>query len=224
MRTKRDVEEILIERGLPWPVASFVAGVDGALRHAARVEETLAAVAAVTEQQEEQLALLHLDLVGVGGVRGCSGEGTLRLPCFLPCGKGRKNASDGEAWLFAARDALLHLVVEVGGAIRPMLRAVEEQGPSAETGAPLPPALTWGSVVLRVDTLEGFGALAQAQALCRLVLWAQAWRERIVETPPPSRREPPAVDVLDLVAWRAAEEQGPWAELLLVLDERLRPY
>ena len=53
----------------------------------------------------EAWAMLSLDLGGVGGHGGYSGDGTARHPLFTRVGKGRKHASDGGAWLSAAKEA-----------------------------------------------------------------------------------------------------------------------
>lgn len=58
--------------------------------------------------------LLEVDLRGYGGPHGVGTVGgdctTRRLPHFKECGKGRKRASDGEAWMAAATDAQRRVV------------------------------------------------------------------------------------------------------------------
>lgn len=58
------------------------------------------------DQMRGHAALLCLlDTAGVGGRDGVEGASTTRLPCFSGLGKGRKQASDGEAWTSAIRMA-----------------------------------------------------------------------------------------------------------------------
>lgn len=65
----------------------------------------------------EAWAVLSLDLAGVGGHGGYSGDGTVRHPCFRRLGSGRKHASDGGAWLAAAEQAriLVQAVLDLFG-------------------------------------------------------------------------------------------------------------
>lgn len=44
------------------------------------------------------------DIIGIGGRDGCDGAATERHPAFRQCGKGRKQATDGEAWTAAIRE------------------------------------------------------------------------------------------------------------------------
>ena len=51
------------------------------------------------------MAILHADCMGVGGKDGVQGAATARHPAFRRCGKGRKQASDGDAWTAAIAEA-----------------------------------------------------------------------------------------------------------------------
>jgi hypothetical protein len=91
-------------------------------RHAQRMHATLAAarLTAATwglapTPASTALALLA-DRIGVGGTAGLGGSdaGTTRIGAFTRLGKGRKQASDGPAWIFALRLALAH-VAPFGG-------------------------------------------------------------------------------------------------------------
>lgn len=56
-------------------------------------------------------SILWADVIGVGGQDGVEGTGTSRHPALAGCGKGRKHASDGDAW----SAAILQAAVETAG-------------------------------------------------------------------------------------------------------------
>jgi len=78
-------------------------------RHEWRVDQTRLAVEAWDTSVGVRCAgwvALIVDLVGVGGKLGLTGAGTDRHLAFSALGKGRKQASDGPAWLAAAEELL----------------------------------------------------------------------------------------------------------------------
>jgi hypothetical protein len=89
-------------------------------RHLGRVEATLAAATAGVNLgpggwAEEtlpsvQAARILADIIGIGGPKvEALGLATVRLPAFQRLGKGRRQASDGGAWMAAAQGALARL-------------------------------------------------------------------------------------------------------------------
>ncbi len=67
-----------------------------------------------------RLAILagKLDAGGIGGRFGCGGDATARLPGLHQCGKGRKQASDGDAWTAAITEAVERILRGIGGSPR----------------------------------------------------------------------------------------------------------
>jgi len=63
-----------------------------------------------------RLAILagKLDGGGVGGRFGCGGDATKRMPGLHQLGKGRKRASDGDAWTAAIEEAVTALLRGIG--------------------------------------------------------------------------------------------------------------
>ena len=58
------------------------------------------------------IAILFMDLVGVGGARGLEGASTARHPAFVTLGSGGKQSRDGGAWMAAAEQAFYELARE----------------------------------------------------------------------------------------------------------------
>ena len=98
----------LESQGVTGPARDLLLAVTASARHQARVEAALA----VVEHLPRPLAALAivLDAVGVGGTKGLEGRATARLPIFRQLGKGRKQASDGDAWSAALLSALFKIV------------------------------------------------------------------------------------------------------------------
>ncbi|NBW14594.1 MAG: hypothetical protein EBR82_42005 [Caulobacteraceae bacterium] len=67
------------------------------------------AVGGATAEQKHRLTrlLLEVESRGVGGRGDVEGCATARHPAFGGCGKGRRNATDGDAWDAALRDPAL---------------------------------------------------------------------------------------------------------------------
>ena len=104
------------------------------------------------EQSAELVAkavvVLALDANGIGGPRGLGGGiAAARHPAFArpafgagPCGKGRRQASDGGAWMAAALDAGSRLLDLLGRAVW----VVPRRGPLVtEFGIEVPLSLDW---------------------------------------------------------------------------------
>jgi hypothetical protein len=114
LHTRRDrAEKALRAAGVEGPALDALLNESAHLRHAWRVAEARRAAENYYLQQAkldrddlspESLAvhvavIVYLDIVGVGGhYGGVTGDSTIRHPAFDRCGKGRKRATDGEAW------------------------------------------------------------------------------------------------------------------------------
>ncbi len=116
--TRRACGIQLNKMGVTGHAQECLVGETGYARHERRVEAaTIAAKvysrctpggdeADAETQMVATCAILYLDIAGVGGRRGVEGTSTLRHPAFAELGKGRKHASDGNAWSAAIKDAL----------------------------------------------------------------------------------------------------------------------
>lgn len=150
--TKKQTRALLEERGVTGPAMEAVLQETGKLRHAARVQAAVTAARSYAEAlcrtpyasydgHVDALAALLcvLDAVGVGGDGGVEGLATDRAPCFAQLGKGRKQASDGEAWSAAISAAQ----AEILGGARLVL-------------TPVPPSVAWPAhVQVELDRGEG---------------------------------------------------------------------
>lgn len=83
--------------------------------------------------------ICHADCIGIGGPGGIGGRSghcaTDRHPAFSGCGKGRKQATDGQAWSAAIADAKCQFSVD-GGARRLVIRPVEPLDAEGSTDRP----------------------------------------------------------------------------------------
>ncbi|MBK9418851.1 MAG: hypothetical protein IPN62_16610 [Flavobacteriales bacterium] len=105
MRTAKKAREDFLAMGLSASATDLLVKAEGHQRHAARVQATLdAAVDAVGCFAPWAIML---DLHGTNGAFGSGGRGSAsqRNPVFADLGKGRWQASDGQAYRAAARDA-----------------------------------------------------------------------------------------------------------------------
>jgi len=97
--------------------AEIICRATGTQRHWARVEATVEAArvwgnAHIYSDEESDIlvaGILSLELGGVGGRADAEGAGTDRHPAFAGLGKGRKQASDGGAYMAATEAALRQL-------------------------------------------------------------------------------------------------------------------
>jgi hypothetical protein len=158
------------DAGLTGPAFELFLSAGAQMRHRWRVEQTLnSALTAVgaefrsdfllgatsewlLEFHQEKLqalarawGMMALDLHGVGGPLGVSGDSTERMSPFCDLGKGRRKASDGPAWMAALVGAMdyVHSLLP---------------GPSMVDGSQLrlSPAELDGSPVLAVRTADGW--------------------------------------------------------------------
>jgi hypothetical protein len=104
----------MTEEGWPEPVIRMRLREGARARHLWRVDKTLAAAydylleaSGIAPDATAMMVLLTLDTGGLGGRGGYEGAATMRLLSGL--GKGRWQATDGEAWAAAARQAILYL-------------------------------------------------------------------------------------------------------------------
>jgi hypothetical protein len=120
LRTRRDwAEQLLLAAGVEGHALEAVLNESAHLRHAHRVK--LARQAAEDYYLEQAkltrddltpetlnvhvAIIVYLDICGIGGhFGGVTGSSTIRHPAFERCGKGRKRATDGEAWNSAIDD------------------------------------------------------------------------------------------------------------------------
>ena len=91
----------LEEAGVTGPAAELVLRATAPVRHKARVQAVLDACGSAAAT----LLVAILDLVGIGGWAGGTGEATDRHPMLSGLGKGRKQATDGDAWTAAIKEA-----------------------------------------------------------------------------------------------------------------------
>jgi hypothetical protein len=129
--TRRDLLQALEQAGISGAAAEAIAKETGRLRHHRRVAQAKEVAVTASKEMfgervnrelaegdpelfEASVELAHralgallclLDKAGVGGTDGVAGHGTTRLACFSILGKGRKQATDGDAWSGAIREA-----------------------------------------------------------------------------------------------------------------------
>ena len=134
--TRLEVLEVLTTAGVTGEAAEAACRETAQARHAWRVEEAEAAARkAAKEVYGEGTSVLHLialmlaELAGVGGKDGVAGAGTDRLDAFAQLGKGRKQASDGDAWTAAIRGSLHRLALSRRTAVCGPL-TIEADGPT----------------------------------------------------------------------------------------------
>lgn len=97
----------LAKIGITGPAAEALLTETAHARHQWRVGETVRVAREIVGGGAlDAAAYLVADLAGVGGREGVEGLATQRLYGLDTLGKGRKSASDGGAWMMAARDAL----------------------------------------------------------------------------------------------------------------------
>lgn len=100
----------------------------GAQRHAARVEHAEWALARLLSENPEQAESITLDIEDVAALRalasvelhgrlGLEGGSTARMPWARRLGKGRRHASDGQAWDVAIERAFAQVPTEAGGVL-----------------------------------------------------------------------------------------------------------
>ena len=108
METRKELEERLLLAGVPGRALEALLKETGLARHKWRVTQAIDAALAATDGCRTAAAWVLLsDMYGVGGKGGVSGDGTSRHPALERLGKGRKQATDGEAWS-AAIEAAFH--------------------------------------------------------------------------------------------------------------------
>ena len=107
--TRRDKLIELKAEGIEGPLADVFAKKDAPLRAASRVARIESCAKAAVCEEDHRLfvwALSLLEARGVGGHQDASGDGTCRTPFAAAiCGKGRRKASDGDAWSAALKEA-----------------------------------------------------------------------------------------------------------------------
>jgi hypothetical protein len=116
MKTRQQLFEELSEK-IGELAAKAVCIATASQRHWERVTATVLAAEEwvnahiYTPVQANTLAAVAIavDLGGIGGTANATGEATSRHPAFSALGKGRKQSSDGGAWMAAAEGALERL-------------------------------------------------------------------------------------------------------------------
>lgn len=112
--TRREAEQKLEAAGVTGAALEALLRDSAPVRHQLRVRAATEAARAWAHQFHQAgsfkdnllvMAVLHADCMGVGGKDGVEGAATVRHPAFRRCGKGRKRASDGEAWTAAISQA-----------------------------------------------------------------------------------------------------------------------
>lgn len=192
MKTRREIEQFVSGLGGDDAIATFLAGLDAGYRHQARVASTRKAADAAARQLIEAgaatrpdgstpsveavaEAVLAFDSIGVGGTGDAEGIGTSRLPCFAALGKGRKQATDGAAWM-AALEATLPVTSPSWG-----MFTVVPEGPTG-------PRLAWKNteevMVFNPKQLPDFAVPVRwLIAVVRRAAWAAAREKGLVEAP-----------------------------------------
>jgi hypothetical protein len=109
--TVREHINAAIEAGFQGPALELITHAGATFRHKSRVDDTLEAALEAAGNRCELTAafMIAIDLGGIGGALGLSGESTVRAPMFQGLGKGRWQASDGAAYRAAAEEALCRL-------------------------------------------------------------------------------------------------------------------
>lgn len=118
--TASGLREELEGKGVTGPAQDAIIRETARQRHLGRVQTVCDTAVAWAMDHEEPCVgegvaalLCLLDVVGIGGLDRCGGDGTSRIPPFTGLGKGRKQASDGPAWSSAVSGALDLLVRSV---------------------------------------------------------------------------------------------------------------
>jgi hypothetical protein len=203
--TRRDQRAACNTLGIIGPAAEFLATRDAAHRHHRRMDDTAAILQQLNEESasNEGVVKLLLDVFGIGGRYNLEGLSTIRLPPFDTLGKGRKNASDGSAWMNAARDLLADLEImkiipfqgkvtldEDGSTIKPddpeHIDNKERLDGIAITKTPnsvqTPPAILPFTSLLPNER-------RWAKAFVSWALWYTGYKQCCVLTPPPDRSD-----------------------------------
>lgn len=117
-KTRREAAQVLEDAGVFGDAAEQILRETAGRRHEWRSETALESARAWVREKTEMeadlsvemgaLCVLLADMGGPGGPQGIGGGSTSRHPAFGGCGKGRKQASDGDAWTAAIRDAAEH--------------------------------------------------------------------------------------------------------------------
>jgi len=102
-----EMERVMEDSGCPRRASGIIAGLWASERHEWRSEETV--LAAPGSSDPEKAFWVLADALGVGGIQDIEGTATIRHPAFRRLGKGRWNASDGEAWRAASAEACSRL-------------------------------------------------------------------------------------------------------------------
>ena len=121
-KTRKLHEEQFAAAGVVGHALELMVEAAGYDRHLSRVEDAREAAQAWAAEngwegwQRNQAAalLLLLDMAGTGGPGGIGGDATIRLEPLRRLGKGRKRATDGEAWSAAINEAWQCLVAGYG--------------------------------------------------------------------------------------------------------------
>lgn len=117
--TRKGLEEALVAMGMSHETSQEVLDLTAPVRHRARVGKARLACQTgaskmifasgdrpdAFESDVIGVALCAIEMFGLGGTRGLTGEGSIRIPQFRGLGKGRKQAYDGPAWSAAIQEA-----------------------------------------------------------------------------------------------------------------------
>lgn len=210
MKTREEQLLHLQELGVDEESAQWLVGVDAHLRHEARVEATLEAARNAPCGLAEGLGLLLLDLIGWGGERGTGWNGrTERYRLFSKLGKGRWQASDGDAYRAAAFDVIDSHQVRVS----PELEGdgLRDYGIKVETSG-LFPVIDEDYLLFGIEEVVDMRILA----LCKRALWQQSFLEGLVETRPPWMSSCRAANCIKgpLSEWSELFKLAKWTESL----------
>jgi hypothetical protein len=114
--TRKSLMDSLMAQGVTGLAAEVICRETTSFRHRWRKSQAETAAQSWAKKvcplhgshQQELLArfLVVLDAAGTGGIDGIEGRGTLRVPAFRSLGKGRKQATDGQAWDAAIAESL----------------------------------------------------------------------------------------------------------------------
>lgn len=217
--TRREAAEELARIGVVGEAAEAILRETAPARHAWRVAQTIEAARAAAPSPRPvgmdldayAAGLLVLDLLGIGGREGVEGLGTLRVPALaVRLGRGRWQATDGDAYRAAAREAISQL--NEGGGYRLQIGPVLELDDTARTPAILVEiARDRGATLSDPGLLPWLRTAAREGLRCSLGLGSW-WRE----------------DSLPPVAWSGRGEEGEswgtpahWAGCVNAIEEAL---